>query len=406
MSNDIAVVGVSCRTAGAENKDEFWQLLVDGQSAIQKKETLDKKIYGEALATSFKYGEETFGLTHEQVEGADPQLIALLALTKEALIDGEQLERAQTVKTGVFISSGSSFHWRNELNKKNQEIDLYYSEEHYFSTQISYRFNLKGPSTGFFSACASSSIAVHMACQSILAGDCDLALAGGAYFVNQQPEMYLKHSIFSATGQCRTFDCSANGTVYGTGGGMVLLKYYEDALIDGDRIYAVIKGSSINNDGADKMSYTSPSIEGIGRVTSEAVSLSNCSPEDFQFIAVHGTGTPFGDLIELEGIKQPFVNVKKKLYIGSVNPNIGYLDVASGVVNMIKTILSIYYKKIPPNINIQEIDRGICPKASPFTIHTETVEYESEHIITAGIHSYGEGGSNVFLILQTPIEKE
>jgi phthiocerol/phenolphthiocerol synthesis type-I polyketide synthase E len=229
------------------------------------------------------------------------------------------------------------------------------NEKDFLTTRVSYKLNLKGPSIDVQTACSSSLVAVHLACQGLWTYQCDMALSGGVSLQTPRMKGYLHVAgqIFSSDGYCRAFDENASGTVFGEGAGIVVLKRLEDAVRDGDTIYAVIKGIAVNNDGADKVSFTAPGVNSQAEVVATAQALAGVDAADIGYIETHGTGTPLGDAIEISALTQVFRNTAREnglCRIGSVKPNIGHLDVAAGVAGLIKTALCLKHRAIPRSL--------------------------------------------------------
>ena len=242
----------------------------------------------------------------------------------------------------------------------------------YVPTRVSYKLNLKGPSINVNTACSTSLVAVHLACQSLLEGECDMALAGGVSInVPQKPGyLYQEGGIYSPDGHCRAFDARAQGTVFGNGVGIVVLKRLQDALRGGDCIQAVIKGSAINNDGASKVGYAAPSVAGQAKVIARALAMADIDPATISYIETHGTGTALGDPIEIAALTRAFRAMTKKqsfCAIGSVKTNVGHLDAAAGVAGLIKTVLALKHKMIPPSLHFEQPNPQIDFANSPFS---------------------------------------
>jgi acyl transferase domain-containing protein len=286
-------------------------------------------------------------------------------------------------------------------------------DKDYVPTRVSYKLNLKGPSVSVGTACSSSLVAVHLACQSLLSGECEMALAAGVSVKVPQNELTLSpEGIISPDGQCRAFDAKANGTIGGNGIGVVVLKRLEDALADRDCIYAVIKGSAINNDGALKVGYTAPSEDGQVRVIQAAQVMAEVEPETITYMETHGTGTPLGDPIEIAAMTRAFrATTDKKGYcaIGSVKTNIGHLDAAAGIAGLIKTVLALHHKLLPPSLHFETPNPQIDFENSPFYVNTKLSEWKANGTPRrAGVSSFGFGGTNAHVILEEapPIEAD
>ncbi len=280
------------------------------------------------------------------------------------------------------------------------------NDKDYLPTRVSYKLDLRGPSVTVQTACSTSLVAVHMACQSLLSGESEMALAGAAsiQFLQRRGYLYQEGSILSPDGHCRAFDAEARGTIGGTGVGVVLLKRLVNALNDGDVIHAVIKGSAINNDGASKVGYTAPSVKGQAHVISEALSMAGVKAESVTYVEAHGTGTPLGDPIEIAALTKVFgAHTTKKNFcaIGSVKTNIGHLDVAAGMAGLIKTVLALKHKQLPPSLHFIRPNPKIDFANSPFFVSANLRAWEgSKTPRRAGVSSFGIGGTNAHVVLE------
>ena len=276
------------------------------------------------------------------------------------------------------------------------------------STRISYKLNLTGPSINVQTACSTSLVAVHLACQAILAGECDMALAGAATVRVPQRVGYIsvKGGILSPDGHCRAFDADAQGTIFGSGVGAVLLKDLAAAVADGNHIYAVIKGSAINNDGSDKVSYTASSVAGQARAMVEALQIAEVSPDDIALVECHGTGTVMGDPLEIDALTRAFrTGTERSSFcaIGSVKTNVGHLEQTAGLAALIKTALALKHGKIPPSLNFQNPNPKIDFAASPFFVNTQCRDWpKGDRSRFAAVNSLGLGGTNAFVVLEGP----
>ncbi|MBV9789424.1 MAG: SDR family NAD(P)-dependent oxidoreductase, partial [Chloroflexi bacterium] len=279
------------------------------------------------------------------------------------------------------------------------------NDRDYVTTRVSYKLNLKGPSFNVQSACSTSLVAVHLACQSLLNYQCDMALAGGVslHFPERAGYLYQQGGATSPDGHCRAFDANAQGFVNGHGAGIVVLKRLEDALADGDTIYAVVRGSAVNNDGSLKVSYMAPSVDGQAQVIAMAQAIADVHPEEISYIEAHGTGTKMGDPIEIAALTQAFrTKTQKKQFcaIGSVKPNIGHLDTAAGVAGLIKATLALKHQQIPPSLNYSAPNPQIDFENSPFFVNTALSEWITDGPRIAGVSSFGMGGTNAHVILE------
>jgi acyl transferase domain-containing protein len=281
-------------------------------------------------------------------------------------------------------------------------------------TRVSYKLNLEGPSVAVQTACSTSLVAVHLACQGLLAGECDMALAGGISVNVPQKVGYLyqKSGIASPDGHCRAFDADARGTVGGSGVGIVLLKRLEEARVDGDHILAVLKGTSINNDGANKVGYTAPRVEGQAKVIRAAHVAAGIDPDSIRYVEAHGTGTPMGDPIEVKALTQAFragTDRNGFCAIGSVKTNIGHLDAAAGIAGLIKTVLALSYRQIPPSLHFSSPNPEIDFAETPFYVNTKLTDWTSHgDPRRAGVSSFGLGGTNAHVVMEEapPVERE
>ncbi|HSK64677.1 MAG TPA: polyketide synthase, partial [Pyrinomonadaceae bacterium] len=375
---EIAVIGLACRFPGAQNSDQFWANLRDGVESISRftdEELLASGIAPEVLGLPnyvkaggvlpdielFDAG--FFGISRREAEMTDPQQRIFLEVAWEGLENAGYDPQTYNGSIGVFAGSSISTYLLFNLLP---DVSIVGSGEHfptligndkdYLATHVSYKLNLHGPSMSIQTACSTSLVAIHTACQSLLNGECDIAIAGGvAVSVPQQTGyVYQEGAYFSPDGSCRSFSADARGTVFGSGAGVVVLKRLEDALRDGDCIDAIVKGSAINNDGAGKVGFTAPSVAGQARAISEALAITEVDPETIGYIEAHGTATPLGDPIEISALSLAFSSQKLPLAscaIGSVKSNVGHLDSAAGVCGFIKTVLSLKHAQIPPSLH-------------------------------------------------------
>ncbi|HSK65103.1 MAG TPA: type I polyketide synthase, partial [Pyrinomonadaceae bacterium] len=316
-------------------------------------------------------------------------------------------------RVGVFAGESLNTYFLHNLYPNRRLLDsvgasqvVIANDRDYLTTQVSFRLHLKGPSLTIQTACSTSLVAVHLACQSLLNRECDMALAGGVSVSVPQGlgGEYQEGGIISPDGHCRAFDAKARGTVKGSGAGVVVLKRLADALNDRDTIHAVIKGSAINNDGATKVGFTAPSIEGQASVIEEALALASIEPETIGYVEAHGTGTALGDPVEIAALTQAFrtgTEAKGFCPIGSVKTNIGHLDAAAGVAGLIKTVLALEHKQIPPSLNFEQPNPNIDFANSPFFVNSELRSWNVQGISRrAGISSFGIGGTNAHVVLE------
>ncbi len=433
-AEEIAVIGMAGRFPGAENINEFWQNLCDGIESITevtKKDLaaldidpglMDDPMYIRACAPldDVEYFDASFfGYNPKEAEIMDPQHRIFLECAWTALEHAGYDALRYDGRIGIFggIAFNSYLHNNIVMNPKlSKSVGDYQimlaNEKDYPATRVSYKLNLKGPSVNIQTACSSSGVAVHLACQSLLNGDSDMSLAGGCRVIvpTRAGYRYIDGAPLSSEGKIRAFDAKANGMVRGSGGGFIVLKRMEDALEDGDSIHAIIRSTAINNDGSDKIGFTAPSIDGQSDVISDAIALADIDAESVSYIETHGTGTKLGDPIEISALAKAFAeftNRKNFCAIGSVKTNIGHLDAGAGVAGIIKTILALKHKLIPPSLNFETPNPHIDFNNSPFFVNTKLVEWDAKNTPRrAGVSAFGMGGSNFHGILEEAPEIE
>ncbi|MDN9011592.1 type I polyketide synthase [Brevibacillus laterosporus] len=414
MQSSIAIIGMSGRFPGARNIEEFWQNLRQGKESIHffdpKRE---KKIPAMGILENMaEFDAAFFEMTPREAEITDPQQRLFLETAYEALEQAGYDPEKYSGRIGVYAGSGQSGYLAH-VHSHPAIVDsvgsfqiMLATQPDFLSTRVSYKLDLKGPSIAVQTACSSSLVSVHMACQSLLTYECDMALAGGVSVKADQSNdlEFQEGSILSPDGHCRAFDSNAQGTVIGNGVGVVLLKRLEDALADNDHILAVVKGTAVNNDGKQKVGFTAPSITHQAEVIKEALSIADINPETISYIEAHGTGTTLGDPIEIAALTEAYrEHTSKTGYcaIGSVKTNIGHLDNASGVTGLIKTVLALSHKQIPPSLHFVEANRQIDFEQSPFYVNTQLTEWKTgDYPLRAGVSSFGIGGTNAHVILE------
>jgi acyl transferase domain-containing protein/SAM-dependent methyltransferase len=424
----IAIIGMAGRFPGARNIDEFWRNLCDGVESVSF--FTDEELLAEGLDAGLlsdpnyvnanavlddveMFDASFFGFTPREAEITDPQHRLFLECALEVLESAGHEPGSYKGRIGVYAGAGLSTYLLNNLGPNRELIRsvsdfqiLMGNNKDYVPTRVSYKLNLKGPSVNINTACSTSLVAVHIACQSLLDYHCDMALAGGVGIQVPQKQGYLyqEGGIASPDGHCRAFDARAQGTVNGSGVGIVLLKRLDDALADGDRIRAIIKGSAINNDGSAKVGYTAPSVEGQAEVIAEAQAAAGIEPDTINYIEAHGTGTALGDPIEIAALTRAFrARTQKKGFcaIGSVKTNFGHLDEAAGVAGLIKTVLALEHKKIPPSLHFEQPNPKVDFANSPFVVNTRLSEWKTNgNPRRAGVSSFGIGGTNAHVVLE------
>lgn len=426
---EIAVIGMTGRFPGAKTIDEFWQNLRNGVESIRffsdaelresgiDAATLADPHYVKAAPTLEDvdlFDAVFFGYNPKEAEAMDPQQRIFLECAWEALeragYAADTYPGAIGVYAGVSMSSYmlnlfSNRHFMQAADKSQFLIALG-NDKDFLATRVSYKLNLSGPSFVVQTACSTSLVALHLACQGLLGGECDMALAGGVSVRVPQKSGYfhVEGGILSPDGHCRAFDARAQGTLFGSGVGIVVLKRLEDALADGDSILAVVKGTAINNDGALKVGYTAPSVDGQARVIRAAQAVAEIHPESISYIEAHGTGTALGDPIEIAALTQVFREKTQQqgfCAIGSVKSNIGHLDTAAGIAGLIKTILALQHAQIPPSLHFEQPNPQIDFARSPFYVNTRLSAWPSNgRPRRAGVSSFGIGGTNAHVVLE------
>jgi amino acid adenylation domain-containing protein/non-ribosomal peptide synthase protein (TIGR01720 family) len=426
----IAVVGMSARLPGAETIDAFWSNLCAGTESITffEKEDLSGTVQASLLEQPNyvrargvlrdleKFDAACFGLSPREAALLDPQQRLLLECAWEALDVSGCAREAETRLCGVYAGTGMNGYLLHNI-WSNQELFrslggfevLVGNDKDFCATRISYKLNLRGPSLTVQTACSTSLVAVHLACQALLQGECDLALAGScsAFIPQQSGYLYEPTMILSPDGHCRPFDGQANGTVPSSGAVMVVLKRLEDAKRDGNEIHAVILGSAVNNDGAIKVGYTAPSVEGQRAVIAEALAVAQVMPDSIGYIEAHGTATLQGDPIEFEALKKVFASSTRDrgtCALGSVKSNLGHLDSAAGIAGLVKAILALRHDLIPGTLHFASPNPALDLDSSPFFVPVKPVPWNSAccRPRRAGVSSFGVGGTNAHVVLEEP----
>lgn len=434
--NSIAIIGMSGRFPGADTIDDFWKNIRDGVETISSF-TDDELIaagvplhpdryepnYVRArsiLKNRELFDAKFFGYSPREAAQIDPQQRLFLECAWEAMENGGYDPKRYEGSIGVFAGCYlDTYIFTNLCTQPGflQELlvemqvghlgpELGNDKDH-IATRAAYKLDLKGPAINVQTACSTSLVAVCQAVQSLLTHSCDMALAGGAALNFRHVHGYLHQEggMLSSDGHCRAYDHRATGTVFGEGVGVVLLKRLEDAITDRDTITAVIRGIALNNDGGTKMSYAAPSADGQAEAIAMAHAFADVDPATITYVEGHGTGTPLGDPIEVTALTQAFragTDRRQFCALGSLKPNIGHLDVASGVAGLIKTALALKHRIIPPLINFEAPNPNIDFGASPFFIPTKPKAWETESGIArrAGVSSFGVGGTNAHVILE------
>ncbi len=435
----IAIIGMSGRFPGAGNVDAFWQNLVAGVESISRFTDAELEMppppdAGSAfinargiVENADQFDAAFFGCNAREAELLDPQHRILLECAWEALENaGHDPERYPGL-IGVWAGSGINSYLLYNITtgrdylarlvagyQQGESAAQFSNDRDFLATRIAYKLNLRGPSLTVQTACSTSLVAVAQACQALWSYQTDMALAGGVSitFPQRRGYVYQEGAIASADGHTRTFDAAAQGTVFSSGAGMVLLKRLEDARADGDHIVAVIKGAAINNDGAGKVSFTAPSVDGQAEVIQMAQALADVSPQTISYVEAHGTGTPLGDPIEVAALTQAFrmggAENNNFCALGSLKTNVGHMDIASGIAALIKTSLALHHRQLPPTLHFQSPNPHLDLANSPFYVNTRLLDWSpgpAAGPLRAGVSSFGVGGTNAHAVLeQSPAE--
>jgi acyl transferase domain-containing protein/acyl carrier protein len=416
------------RFPGAPNLAQFWENLRDGVESISfftteelRAEGLDPDEVSDPAYVPAKavlegieeFDAAFFEYSPREAEMLDPQHRLMLECAVEALEDAGYDPEKFAGRVGVYagVSAGTYLNVNlashRELVERigSYQVDIGNHGE-FVPTSISFKLNLRGPSINVQTACSTSLVAVHVACQSLLNGECDMALAGGGSvtFPHKEGYLYQEEGIMSPDGHCRAFDARAQGTVGGEGAGVIVLKRLTDALADGDCIHAVIRGSAVNNDGSLKVGFTAPSIDGQAEVIAEALALAGVEAESISYVETHGTGTTLGDPIEIAALTQAFrASTRRRGFcaIGSLKSNIGHLDAGAGIAGLIKTVLALKHRQLPPSLHYERPNPKIDFEKSPFYVNARLIDWEAgETPRRAGVSSFGIGGTNAHVVLE------
>ncbi|MEL6496131.1 MAG: beta-ketoacyl synthase N-terminal-like domain-containing protein, partial [Cyanobacteria bacterium J06623_7] len=437
---EVAIIGMSCRFPGARNIAEFWSNLCNGVESItffDDEEMLAAGVPAELLSNPNYvkaspilddiegFDADFWGYTPKEARLLDPQQRLFMECAWECLEDGGYDPFTYPGDISLYGGAATNTYLLNNIYPQRDRLDeaddlqvlnlsslggfqvTTANDKDYLTTRTSYKLNLTGSSVNVQTACSTSLVTVHLACQSLINAECDMALTGGVSVHSPQKMGYLHQEgmILSADGHCRAFDAAASGTIFGSGAGMVLLKLLDRAIEDGDRIYGVIKGSAVNNDGGTKVGYFAPNVDGQTRVIAEAIAHADIEPDSVSYVEAHGTGTKLGDPIEIAALAQGYGNgteATNRCAVGSVKTNVGHLQMASGIVGLIKTTLCLYHQKLAPSLHFNNPNPQIDFSRSPFYINTQLKEWQSQNnLVRAGVNSLGIGGTNAHVIIES-----
>ncbi|SCL14702.1 amino acid adenylation domain-containing protein [Micromonospora nigra] len=432
-TGDIAVIGMSGRFPGAPDIAAFWRNLRQGVESITfwdeevlraagiPQETLADPRYVRAASVLDGidlFDATFFGYNAREAALIDPQQRLFLEAAWHALEDAGYPPGSIDASVGVYASSSLSTYLIGNIlagrvmSTISETLDLLVTnDKDYLPSRVSFKLGLGGPAVAVQTACSSSLVAVHVATQSLLEGECDIALAGGAAVRLPQPTGYLWEEglIFSRDGHCRPYDADATGTMFGSGVGVVVLKRLEDALADGDHVEAVIRGSAVTNDGAAKVGYTAPGVDGQARAIATALGVSGIDPATVTAIEGHGTGTLLGDPIEVTALNRVFASRARRrgqIALASVKSNVGHLDTAAGVTGLIKAVLQLRHRELVPSLNYDKPNPEIDFDSSPLSVVTELREWSvSDAPRRIGVSSFGMGGTNAHVVLEEAAQR-
>lgn len=422
---EIAIIGMSGRFPQAPNVQIFWENLKAGKECITffSLDELKREGVSEADALAENYVAAAgavrdstffdagfFAMTPREAELTDPQNRIFLECAWEALEDAGHDPASFPGAIGVFAGKSMSEYLLFALARAQQAlqgVNLFQlflgNDKDFLATQVAYKMDLRGPCLTVQTACSTSLAAVHLACQSLLSGESDMALAGGVSlrFPAGRGYFYERGGITSPDGHCRAFDARAQGTVPGSGAGIVVLRRLDEALAAGDNVRAVIQGSALNNDGLQKVGYTAPSIAGQSEAIRAAHAASGVGPASIDYVETHGTGTSMGDPIEVAALREVFEIQPRDApcYLGAVKTNVGHLDAAAGIAGLIKTVLALEHGELPPTIHFQAPNSALRLDDKLFSVNTSLRPWNSRHPRRAAVSSFGMGGANVHLVL-------
>jgi phthiocerol/phenolphthiocerol synthesis type-I polyketide synthase E len=426
-AHSIAIIGMAGRFPGARNIDELWHLLKAGRQAVTDlaDDALEAAGVEPALIRNKHYVKrsvrlddydhfdaEFFGYSPRQATSLDPQGRILLECAWEALEHAGYDPKAYDGTIGVFAGCSTNQYLQRyaqeivDANSGSWHQTMLDGEKDFLTTRVSYKLGLNGPSVAVQTACSSSLVAVHLACQSLLTFESDMVLAGGVSVRLDQDRGYLyeEGGIASRDGNCRAYDADATGTIDGSGCGIVLLKRLDDAMRDGDEIHAVIRGTAVNNDGADKAGFSAPGLKAQVRLVTSALEFAELQPADIGMLEGHGTGTVLGDAVELTALGEAFgggAPASKWCALGSIKSNFGHLDAAAGVAGLIKAALCLKHAHFVPSVHFAKPNTMLDSPDSPFFVSTEYKPWHSPgKPRRAGVSAFGMGGTNAHVVLE------
>ncbi len=424
---DIAIVGMAAHLPGAPDIGSYWANLVAGVESIRVLSEEALLAAGESPARIRKpnyvpaaapldgfetFDADFFGFSPKEAAILDPQHRQFLEVAWEALENAAHPPESFKGAIGVYAGCGMGSYFYFNLCSNRDLVDqtgmflLRHTgnDKDFLATRVSHIFDLKGPSINVQTACSTSLVAVHYAAQALLNGECEMALAGGVTIElpHARGYIYTEGEILSPDGHCHAFDHRAQGTVFGSGAGCVVLRRARDAIRDGDHIWAILKGSAVNNDGAAKAGYLAPSVDGQARCIAEAQAIAGVDAASVTYVECHGTGTYLGDPIEVAALTQAFRETTDAVgtcRIGSVKTNIGHLDTAAGVASLVKVALQLHHRQMAPSLGYEAPNPSIDFETSPFRVNDRLTDWQAP-VLRAGVNSLGVGGTNAHVVLE------
>lgn len=427
-TDEVAIIGMAGRFPGANTVEALWEVLRTGQETIRffTPDELDPSLPEELirdtqyvkargiLAEANQFDAGFFGISPKLAEVMDPQQRVFLEIAWEALERSGYLPNQYGGSIGVWAGCGNNTYYLNNVLPNTEVVRqigsfqaMTVNEKDFMASRTAYQLNLGGPAVSVYSACSTSLLAVAQAVDSIRLGHCALALAGGASVTAPiySGHLYEEGAMLSRDGHCRPFDASATGTIFSDGAGVVLLKARSAAERDGDTIYGIIKGVGVNNDGSGKGSFTAPNAEGQAGAIRMALTDAQIEPSTISYVEAHGTATPLGDPIEVEGLTMAFGGISQKQFcaLGSIKSNLGHLTAAAGVAGLIKTTLALYHRQLPASLGFSTPNPVIAFADSPFYVNDTHRDWVSSGPRRAGVSSFGVGGTNVHVVLEEHI---
>lgn len=426
---EVAIIGFYGRFNNVESTDGFWDLQMQGKESfshfneVELNELgIDRELYSDKhyikknghLKEKEWFDADFFGYSPSEAEIMDPQSRIFHEIVWNGLESSGYIPEKTSKKIGIYAGANNNTLWQTLALIDPDSFDPlstdYLTNKDYLCSLISYKLNLTGPAVFIQTACSTSLVAVHQGARAVLTGECDIAIAGGVSvsLLNKGGYLYKENHIYSHDGHCRAFDAKANGTMLGEGGGVVILKKYKDAVLDGDTIHAIIKGSAVNNDGKNKVGFVAPGVEGHMSVIYDALRSSKIAPSSISYLEAHGTGTKLGDVIEFSALSAAYKSsLNNHIPIGSVKANIGHLDSAAGIASLIKGIFCLKNRKYPPIVNFETPNPQFDYNSSSLLLSQDGGEFSTESFpLRIGVSSLGIGGTNCHVIIEeAPILK-